>query len=65
LDRFFQSNGRLLTYVLFGFDDQPPLSLECARFIRQLDEDGYESIVLIACREGSRARIVDVAWIAT
>lgn len=62
LDRFFHSNGRLLTHVLFGFDDQPPLSLECARFMRQLDDDGYESIVVIACRDGSRARIVDVVW---
>lgn len=59
LREFFQSRGRLLIRVMFGFDPRQPLSLECAYATRQLDVDGYSSITAIICRDAARSWIVD------
>lgn len=59
LREFFQSHGRLLVRVMFGFDPREPLSLECVYVTRQLDEGGHASITAIVCRDASRSWIVD------
>jgi len=62
LREFFASNGRLITRVLFGFDPRRPMSLECVKLSRLLDDDGNGAIDLIACRDATRSWVVDVSW---
>lgn len=60
LDRFFRDEGELWATVLMGFDAQP-LSLECARFIRRIDE-GAETVRAVFCRDSTRSWVVDLSW---
>jgi hypothetical protein len=59
LREFFASDGRLIIRVMFGFDPDRPMSLECAFVTRHLDPDGYGTITTIICRDAARSWIVD------